>query len=83
MTYPFPLVEIVTKWGYNIEQASDLAKAASVYYNVGDGLADIGEASDSIISTMHGFNIEASNAMGIVDKFNEVGKLLPLDNYNG
>ena len=59
--------------GYNIEQASDLAKAASVYYNVGDDLADIGEASDSIISTMHGFGIEASNAMGIVDKFNEVG----------
>lgn len=59
--------------GYNIEQASDLAKAASVYYHVGDDLADIGEASDSIISTMHGFGIEASNAMGIVDKFNEVG----------
>lgn len=73
MTYPFPLVEIVTKWGYNIEQASELAKAASVYYNVGDDLADIGEASDSIISTMHGFGIEASNAMGVVDKFNEVG----------
>ena len=69
--------------GYNIEQASELAKAASVYYNVGDDLADIGEASDSIISTMHGFGIEASNAMNIVDKFNEVGKLLPLDNYNG
>lgn len=69
--------------GYNIEQASDLAKAASVYYNVGDDLADIGEASESIISTMHGFGIEASNAMGIVDKFNEVGKLLPLDNYIG
>lgn len=50
-----------------------MAKAASVYYNVGDDLADIGEASDSIISTMHGFGIEASNAMGIVDKFNEVG----------
>lgn len=59
--------------GYNIKQASDLAKAASVYYNVGDDLADIGEASDSIISTMHGFGIEASNAMEIVDKFNEVG----------
>ena len=59
--------------GYNIEQASDLAKAASVYYNVGDDLANIGEASDSIISTMHGFDIEAENAMNIVDKFNEVG----------
>lgn len=59
--------------GYNIEQASELAKAASVYYNVGDDIADIGEASDSIISTMHGFGIEAENAMNIVDKFNEVG----------
>lgn len=59
--------------GYNIEQASDLAKAASVYYNVGDDIANIGEASDSIISTMHGFGIEAENAMNIVDKFNEVG----------
>lgn len=59
--------------GYNIDQASDLAKAASVYYNVGDDLANIGEASDSIISTMHGFGIEAENAMNIVDKFNEVG----------
>lgn len=59
--------------GYNIEQASDLAKAASVYYNVGDDLANMGEASDSIISTMHGFGIEAENAMNIVDKFNEVG----------
>lgn len=59
--------------GYNIEQASELAKAASVYYNVGDEIDNIGEASDSIISTMHGFGIEASNAMEIVDKFNEVG----------
>ena len=59
--------------GYNIEQASDLAKAASVYANVGDEISDISEASDSIISTMHGFGIEAENAMNIVDKFNEVG----------
>nr|DAN91922.1 MAG TPA: minor tail protein [Caudoviricetes sp.] len=59
--------------GYNIEQASDLAKAASVYANVGDEISDISEASDSIISTMHGFGIEAENAMTIVDKFNEVG----------
>lgn len=59
--------------GYNIEQASDLAKAASVYANVGDEISDISEASDSIISTMHGFGIEAGNAMTIVDKFNEVG----------
>jgi TP901 family phage tail tape measure protein len=59
--------------GYNIEQASKLAEAASVYKNVGDGITDVAQASESIISTMKAFGIEANNAMGIVDRFNEVG----------
>lgn len=59
--------------GYNIEQAHDLAQAASVYKNVGDGIDDVAQASESIISTMKAFGIEANNAMGIVDRFNEVG----------
>ena len=60
--------------GYNLNQAEKLSKAATVYKNVGDGITDISTASESIISTMKAFNIEASDAMGIVDKFNEVGK---------
>lgn len=59
--------------GYSIEQATELAKAASVYKNVGDGINDISTASESIISTMKAFGIEANNAMGIVDRFNEIG----------
>ena len=59
--------------GYNIEQASMLAKAASVYKNVGDGIEDVAAASESIISTMKAYGIEAENTMGIVDRFNEVG----------
>lgn len=59
--------------GYTMDEAADLADAALVYKNVGDGIADIGEASESVISTMKAFNIEASDAMLIVDKFNEVG----------
>jgi len=59
--------------GYNMEQAAELAKAASVYKNVGDGINDISQASESIISTMKAFGIEAKDAMGIVDRFNEVG----------
>lgn len=69
--------------GYTIEQATELAKAASVYKNVGDGIDSIDQATESIISTMKAFGIEADNSMAIVDKFNEVGKLLPLDNYIG
>lgn len=59
--------------GYTIEEAADLADAALVYKNVGDGIEDISTASESVISTMKAFGIEATNAMLIVDKFNEVG----------
>lgn len=59
--------------GYNLEDASVLSDVATIYKNVGDGINDISSASESIISTMKAFGYEASNAMGIVDKFNEVG----------
>ena len=62
--------------GYNIDEASELADAAIVYKNVGDGIQDISEASESIISTMQAFGIEAKDAMGVVDRFNEVGKVI-------
>ena len=59
--------------GYSISEAAELADAALVYKNVGDGINDISEASESVISTMKAFGIEAANVMTIVDKFNEVG----------
>lgn len=59
--------------GYSISEAADLADAAIVYKNVGDGIEDISEASQSIISTMQAFGIAAEDAMQIVDRFNEVG----------
>lgn len=59
--------------GYGIEDASALADTALVYKNIGDGIEDVTQASESIISTMQAFGIEASGAMSIVDKFNEVG----------
>ena len=62
--------------GYNLQEAANLAEAASVYKNVGDGITDVAQASESIISTMKAFGIEANDAMSIVDRFNEVGKLI-------
>lgn len=59
--------------GHPLPDASDLADAAIVYKNVGDGIEDISTASESIISTMQAFGIEARNAMAIVDSFNAVG----------
>lgn len=61
------------KLGYTIKQSTEMAEAAIVYKNVGDNIASTGDAADSIISTLKGFGMEASEAMAIVDKFNEVG----------
>lgn len=65
-----------SRLGYDITEASALAEAALVYKNVGDGIDDIAEASESLISTIKAFEqfgVTAGNAMNIVDKFNEVG----------
>lgn len=59
--------------GHSIADASVLADAAIIYKNVGDGIEDINQASESIISTMQAFGIEATNVMTIVDKFNIIG----------
>lgn len=59
--------------GYNLKEAEELADAAIVYKNVGDGIEDISEASESIIATMQAFGIAAEDSMLVVDKFNETG----------
>lgn len=68
-----------SRLGYGIGDATKLAEAAIVYKNVGDGIEDIGTASQSIISTMKAFGIESDKAMFIVDKFNEVGNKFAID----
>lgn len=62
-----------SRLGYNISDAEKLADVAIVYKNVGDGIEDISEASQSVISTMKAFGIEAQDAYSVVDKFNAVG----------
>lgn len=59
--------------GYDLDQSSSMAQTAIVYKNVADGLNNINDATDSIVSTMKAFNVEASDTMSIADKFNEVG----------
>lgn len=65
--------------GYSLEEASQLAEAANVYKNVGDSINDVAQASESIISTMKAFNIEATDSMEIVDRFNEIGNNFAID----
>lgn len=59
--------------GYSFSDSEALAEIANIYSIVGDEIEDIDAATQSIISTMTAFKIEASEAMSIVDKFNAVG----------
>ena len=59
--------------GYSLDEAVKLSEAALVYKNIGSGIKTVGEASQSIISIMRAFGVEAGGAMDIVDKFAEIG----------
>ena len=59
--------------GFDVSDALPLAEAALVYKNVGDGINDVSQATESLISTIKAFGYEADDAMSIVDRFNEVG----------
>ena len=58
--------------GYDLDDAKTLADVSAVYYNVGDDLDSFSTATDNIVGTMKAFNLEADDAIGLVDKLNEV-----------
>lgn len=60
--------------GYSIGDASELADVAVMYKNVGDGIDDVGTATQSIISTMKAFNMETSDSIHVVDAFDKTGE---------
>lgn len=66
-----------SRLGYQLEEAQKLGEIASKYKTVAEDL-DIGTASESIISTMKAYQSMGDTAEEIVDKFNYVGKELPL-----
>lgn len=59
--------------GYSIDESAKMAETAIVYKNVADGLDTVEESTESIISTMMAYGIEANDTMGIIDRFNAVG----------
>lgn len=59
--------------GYGFKESQELAEVANIYAVVGDEIDGVEGATESLISTMTAFGIEASNSMSIVDKFNIIG----------
>lgn len=69
------VIDAATEWtrlGYSIQEVGELAKATAVYVNVGGGL-DSQTATQDIVSAMEAFKLQSTEAMGVVDKMNEVG----------
>lgn len=64
----------MARLGYSIPEAEQMADAATIYKNVGDGIESIDEASQSVISTVKAFGLNAGDALSVVDKYNEVGE---------
>lgn len=65
----------VAEWaqaGYTFEEADTLAYVATMYKNVGDGINSAADASEYLISILAGFNLQADQAMSVIDKINEV-----------
>lgn len=61
--------------GYSLDRANDLAKNATLFVNVGDGV-DITEATEDMITAMKAFDIQAEDSIKIVDDYNQIGKYI-------
>ena len=63
--------------GYSLDRANDLAKNATLFVNVGDGV-DITEATEDMITAMKAFDIKAEDSIKIVDDYNQIGNRFAL-----
>lgn len=74
------LVEQTANWaklGYSMEEAEGLAKLSSVYANVAE--VDDTTAVSDMVTAMKAFNIEAKNAVSVIDPLNELGNKFATD----
>lgn len=67
-----------SRLGYSLPEAEQLTKASLLYKNVGDNMT-MDDVSENLISTLQGFQLDSSEAVSIIDKFNEVGNNYAID----
>lgn len=62
-----------SRLGFNIGDAKTMADASNIYLVVGDEVANIDEATKSLVSTTQAYGFAAGDALTIVDKLNAAG----------
>ena len=68
------IIKLTSSWarnGYNLADSKELARLSSIFQNIGDGLS-ADQSNEYLVSTLKGFNLEASQAIEIMDKINNV-----------
>lgn len=61
-----------SRLGYSLDDSKKLSDITTLYQRVGDNMTQE-KASESLVSTLQGFKLDADEATHIVDAFNEVG----------
>lgn len=75
------IVSMQSDWsrlGYSIPESEELARTTQLYVNVGDNMS-AETASENLISTLQGFQLEAEDSERIIDMFNEVANNFAID----
>ena len=72
-------VTTFSRAGYDLNQATELAKSALVMSNVGVDIPDMASAASDMISIMKAYDIQAENSMAVIDKLYNVANKEPLD----
>ena len=75
------IVSMQSDWsrlGYSIPESEELARTTQLYVNVGDNMS-AETASENLISTLQGFQLEAKDSERIIDMFNEVANNFAID----
>lgn len=67
-----------SRLGYGLKDAEKLSDVTTLLTNVGDNMTQQ-KSSEGLISTLKGFNMQASQAESIIDKVNEVANTQPID----
>lgn len=75
------LINTTADWarlGYSVEDSEELARVSTLYENVGDNIDSASQASEYLISTLKGFNLDASSAQHVLDVINAVSNTQPV-----
>lgn len=74
------------RMGFELKEATGLAKEALLMMNVGDGIENLDQATKSMIATLKGFKVESEDSVAaarkINDSYNEVSNNFAIDTGN-